>query len=434
MNRILRILILSVSLPLLISCGGKNTGIITIKDGRFFDGKSPVYFMGTNFWYGAILASEGEGSDRARLSKELDSLKALGVTNLRVLVGGDGPDGVPTRIEPTLQKEPGVYNEEIFRGLDNLLVEMGKRDMKAVLYINNSWEWSGGYGMYLEWAGQGKAIIPSIEGYGPFMEQMAGFATCREAQELFFNHLRNVVSRTNSITGKPYSEDPAIFSWQIGNEPRCFSYDPEVKKSFVGWIQEAASIIKSIDPNHMVSTGNEGSWGCEGDMDLYRTLHDCPDIDYLTMHIWPYNWSWVDGEHPQNGIDNAEAQTLKYIADHVAVAQALDKPLVLEEFGFPRDDFRFSMSSPTTGRDRYYRTVFDEVVRSAREGGKFAGVNFWGWGGYGVPAHENWQKGDAYTGDPAQEAQGLNSVFATDKSTVSVIRSAAAAISEALSK
>ncbi len=169
-------------------------------------------------------------------------------------------------------------------------------------------------------------------------------------------------------------------------------------------------------------------------MDLYRTLHDCPDIDYLTMHIWPYNWSWVDGEHPQNGIDNAEAQTLKYIADHVAVAQALDKPLVLEEFGFPRDDFRFSMSSPTTGRDRYYRTVFDEVVRSASEGGKFAGVNFWGWGGYGVPAHENWQKGDAYTGDPAQEAQGLNSVFATDKSTVSVIRSAASAISEALSK
>lgn len=30
--------------------------------------------------------------------------------------------------------------------------------------------------------------------------------------------------------------------------------------------------------------------------------------------------------------------------------------------------------------------------------------------------------GDDYTGDPAQEAQGLNSVFSTDKSTLDVIK------------
>ena len=39
-----------------------------------------------------------------------------------------------------------------------LLAEMGKRQMHAVLYFNNSWEWSGGYGQYLEWAGEGKAL------------------------------------------------------------------------------------------------------------------------------------------------------------------------------------------------------------------------------------------------------------------------------------
>ena len=31
--------------------------------------------------------------------------------------------------------------------------------------------------------------------------------------------------------------------------------------------------------------------------------------------------------------------------------------------------------------------------------------------------------GDDYTGDPAQEAQGLNSVFAGDASTLQVIKS-----------
>ena len=132
----------------------------------FTDGnRGGQYFIGTNFWYGAILGSEGEGGDRARLAEELDALNSIGVSNLRVLVGGDGPDGIPTRVSPTLQKEPGVYNDTIFRGLDFLLAEMGRRDMKAVLYLNNSWEWSGGYGMYLEWAGAGKAVIPAVDGY-----------------------------------------------------------------------------------------------------------------------------------------------------------------------------------------------------------------------------------------------------------------------------
>ena len=45
----------------------------------------------------------------------------------------------------------------------------------------------------------------------------------------------------------------------------------------------------------------------------------------------------------------------------------------------------------------------------------------WGWGGFAKPKHEQWQVGDDYTGDPAQEAQGLNSVFSTDISTLAII-------------
>ena len=50
----------------------------------------------------------------------------------------------------TADPAPMVYNDTIFAGLDYLLAEMGKRDMLAVLYLNNSWEWSGGYGQYLQ--------------------------------------------------------------------------------------------------------------------------------------------------------------------------------------------------------------------------------------------------------------------------------------------
>ena len=44
--------------------------------------------------------------------------------------------------------------------------------------------------------------------------------------------------------------------------------------------------------------------------------------------------------------------------------------------------------------------------------------------GIAQPKHEQWQPGDEYTGDPAQEAQGLNSVFSSDKSTINIIRKA----------
>lgn len=155
------------------------------QNGRFLLNGKPYTFIGTNMWYGAILASKGQGGNRQRLIAELDTLAALGITNLRILVGSDGERGVRTKVEPTLQLAPGVYNDTILDGLDFLLAEMGKRDMKAVLYLNNSWEWSGGYGFYLEQAGYGKAPRPEEAGYTAFMDHVAQFAHSERAQFLF---------------------------------------------------------------------------------------------------------------------------------------------------------------------------------------------------------------------------------------------------------
>lgn len=432
-TRILSILTFASAL-LLCSCQEPSSSFVKVEDGVFVCEDYPSHFIGTNFWYGAILGSEGVGGDRARLEAELDTLKALGLTNLRVLVGGDGPDGVPTRVMPTLQKEPGVYNDTIFRGLDYLLAEMAERGMKAVLYINNTWEWSGGYGMYLEWAGAGKALIPAIDGYVPFMNSVSRFVTNEKAKELFYNHVKHVVSRTNTVTGKPYKDDPAIFSWQIGNEPRCFRSDSTGRAAFVDFMWTTASLIKSIDPNHMVSSGSEGRHGCEGSLEFYEKVHSCPDIDYMNIHIWPYNWGWVRENSLRTNLRQAIANTDEYINEHLAVAEKYGKPVVLEEFGFPRDDFKFAQGTPTTSRDWYYRHVFRRIEESAKVKGPFAGLNFWGWGGLAGQSETNiyWQQGDDYCGDPAQEQQGLNSVYACDASTIEIIKNASKAVEKAL--
>ena len=115
---------------------------IRVENGRFVGGSANSgYFVGANFWYGALLATEGPGRDRDRLCRELDRLKASGIGNLRVLVGSEGNTGVISKVEPILQTAPGVYDDRALDGLDFLMSELGKRDMQAVLYLTNAWEW-----------------------------------------------------------------------------------------------------------------------------------------------------------------------------------------------------------------------------------------------------------------------------------------------------
>ena len=412
--------------------GGKKTieqepynPFVTVKEGEFYIGDSVYRYVGSNFWYGVILASEGRGGDRKRLARELDTLQAIGINNLRSLVGGDGAEGLHSHISPMLQTRPGEYNDTLLRGLDYLLDELERRDMKAVLYLNNSWEWSGGFSTYLEWAGAGKAVIPNIDGYQAYVDYAAKFSVNDSAQKLAANHVRNIVSRTNSITGRPYSESPAIIAWQIANEPRCFS--DANKEYFAKWIRETATLIKDIDPNHLVSTGSEGSVGCQMDIDLWSRIHSYPEIDYATIHIWPKNWGWVTAETMSDSIGVATRETTEYINSHYeALRKALNsngapsKPLVLEEFGYPRDGMAYRQGTSVSSRDAYYRHIFSEV----KNGGKINGTNFWAWGGLAEPRHEIWQPGDDYTGDPAQEPQGLYSVFASDTTTIAIIRQA----------
>ncbi len=397
----------------------EDTHYITSENAQFLINGKPYYFIGTNFWYGAILGSKGQGGNRERLVKELDYLNENGINNLRILVGADGIAGQAVKVMPTLQQSPGVYNDTIFDGLDYLLVEMKKRNMHAVLYLNNSWEWSGGYGQYLEWAGKGSVPEKGVQDWPVFVEHVAKYAACDECKTLFLNHVKYVLTRTNRYSNIKYTEDPTIMSWQVGNEPRAFSN--EGKSMFAAWVKETTALMRSLDTNHLISIGSEGTAGSEMDAELFEQMHSDPNVDYLTMHIWPKNWGWIDVNNIPGSVQVGIEKTNDYMLQHIAIAKKLNKPIVMEEFGFPRDNHKYSLDDPTTARDKYYANVFEQIVNAAKDKGLLAGCNFWAWGGFGRPVHEFWQPWDDYVGDPSQEEQGLNSVFSSD-STIDLIK------------
>jgi mannan endo-1,4-beta-mannosidase len=377
---------------------------VTARDGKFILDGRPYRFAGANFWQGMNLGSGGPGGDRTRLLQELERLRELGVTNLRVVAASEGPNTEPHRIVPALMLSPGVYDEKVLDGLDFLLAEMGKRGMRAVMVLNNFWQWSGGMAQYVSW--HEKTPIPYPGDYEVFISFSAKFYSCAECQTWYRDHIAMLVSRTNPYTGLKYRDDPAVFSWELGNEPRRY---PQ------GWIDETAAYIKSLDPHHMVTTGSEGA--PPGETQDFVKTHGGPDIDYVTIHIWPQNWDWFDPKNPSL-YKSAEAKAIAYFQKHAKEAAALRKPLVLEEFGLARDweplHDNYNPASPTTFKDLFYAVLYEQVEDSIAAGGPAAGDNFWAWAGKARP-------GLPWVGDPPHETPGWYSVYDGDASTLAII-------------
>lgn len=417
-------LLLLVSLILLFqSSFPQRNAFVTIKDRHFVIGDQPYYYIGTNYWYGGLLVS-GPSPKRglARMKKELDFLVANGVNNLRIMAGaeGEGPMNGVERVGPSLQTQPGRFDTSILRGLDMLLAEMGKRKMKAVIFLSNNWEWSGGFLQYLYWNKQvPDSVLTNSMSWDDMRDHISKFYTCSECIGQYHQQVKLVIGRTNTITGKKYTDDPAIMSWEIANEPRPMrSFAIDAYKSF---IRQTASLIRSLDKNHLITTGSEGDIGSEL-MDVYTVVHSDPNINYSTIHIWPKNWGWYNDTSISKGMNNVRLNTIDYISRHEMESQKLSKPLVIEEFGMPRNLQSYSLNSSVSLRNKYYQLIFDHFKISRTNDGVIAGINFWAFGGSGRPRHIYWKEGDDRTGDPPMEQQGLNSVFDSDLSTWKLVK------------
>ena len=399
----------------------ENSDFIKVNGTHFELSGKPYYFTGTNLWYGCYLGSTGSSGNRKRLIRELDRLKAIGVSNLRIL-GASENSYFKNEVEPAIQIKPGVYDDSLLIGMVFLLSEMKKKGMHAVIFLNNYWNWTGGMCQYNAWAGNSK-IVKEGKDYGPLMDYAASFYGNLKAQELYIKYIYSIITRINTYTGVQYCNDPTIMAWQLANEPRpgrnnYWEFD------YYRWIETTAQFIHNIDHNHLVSTGSEGVIGSLQDSSIYLKAHKTKYVDYLTFHLWPKNWGWFDAKKANTTFSNAEKKAAIYIDEHIKFAKELNKPIVMEEFGLPRDSEFCKAGTPTSIRDKYYKKILALVYDSAAAGTPMAGTNFWAWAGEGRNKNPDnvWRKGDPYVGDPPQEPQGLNSIYDSDSSTIDIIK------------
>jgi len=392
-------------------------GTLEVRGTRFFRDGEPFFVSGFNYWGALPLSREGNAGGWDQVRRDLDGLQAAGINVIRTMGATEGPDTEPLRIVPTLQPAQGQYDQASVTGLLRLVEELEQRKMFAILMMNNFWHWSGGMAQYLAWAGKGSVPYPPPHPGGSwdvYQKHTATFYSNSQATQAFAELLRFLVPQLKT--------SPAVI-WELANEPRGINN----VRAFVPWIDHTAGLIRSLAPGQLVTTGSEGQTAssAQAGTDVERD-HQSANVDFITFHLWAQNWGWINSANIPGGYPKALALAKRYINDHVARATRVGKPLVLEEFGFPRDAGSFDPDSPVTFRDRYFDEIYG-LVHALMPTTPLAGIMPWAWAGETRPPRPGgfWKPGDPFIGDPPHEQQGWYSIYSKD-STLKIIQGYAA--------
>ncbi|WP_058911488.1 CBM35 domain-containing protein [Entomohabitans teleogrylli] len=158
------------------------------------------------------------------------------------ILAPDTPDGMP-RLNETAMK---VY--------DNMIAEADKQGLRLILPFIDHWWWWGGR-----------------EQLAAFYHEKAEdfYRTDSKTYRAYQDIIRQVITRTNTVTGRPYYDEKAIMAWETGNE---------LEDTNAGFLQQTAAWIKKWAPHQLVVDGT------------YKKINpfavDDPNVDIVSNHYY----------------------------------------------------------------------------------------------------------------------------------------------------
>ncbi|OKL57012.1 putative mannan endo-1,4-beta-mannosidase F [Talaromyces atroroseus] len=279
-----------------------STGFPSVNGLNFTIDGVTNYYVGTNAYWLPFLTDDSD------VDHVLGDIASSGLKILRVwgfndvnIIPSSGTVWFQLLEDGTATINTGADGLE---RLDAVVSAAEAYDVKLIIPFVNNWNDYGGMNAYVT----------------AFGGSQTTWYNTTEIQEVYQAYIEAVVSR--------YSSSSAIFAWELGNEPRCNGCDTSV---ITDWAATTSAYIKSLDPNHMVTTGIEGfglTAGSDGSYPYsfnegtnFTALLSIPTIDFGTIHLYPDSW----GE--------AETWGSSWVSTHGATCAAIGKPCILEEFG-----------------------------------------------------------------------------------------------------
>jgi hypothetical protein len=196
-----------------------------------------------------------------------------------------------------------TYNEKAFRALDRVLSLCHEYDVRVIIPLIISQNFSG-------WRG--------VDEFAALAGKPGGdFWTDPGVRDDFRDLIRHVLNRRNTISGILYRDDPAILAWQLGNEFPSWWGDRRLDEKtweppVTAWSCAMAAFLKQTDPKHLVMEGGGNR----------ATFIADPNIDVMSTHLYEH-WNRLAG----------------LSTDLAALARADraecrgKKPLIIDEFG-----------------------------------------------------------------------------------------------------
>ncbi|KAG8941080.1 hypothetical protein FRC00_012590, partial [Tulasnella sp. 408] len=173
-----------------------------------------------------------------------------------------------------------------------------------------------------------------------------------------------------------FASHKALFAWELVNDPRCqgaegFTTSGNCNtQTITRWIAETSAFVKSLDPNHMVASGDGGffcpncekvnagdshyklkRWndsppagpGFDGSQGIdHEDILRIPTIDFGGFQLFPDQFSYAAQAKPEDNSEFAFDCILQegrdWINNHINSAAAVGKPVHLSSFGLVAAD------------------------------------------------------------------------------------------------